>query len=165
VSIAVARAAGVTVREARIVNLASHGLTTAEIAWELDLAPGTVFAGLNSLFAGLGVPNRAALVAWGFRVGLLTPHQLSEDLAAGPVRRDLARLLPLIAEGLTDESIGRRIGCTAFAVGARVRGLRGFLGARNREHTVRPAVEAGFLRVSADGSRLVLADHVSGGMS
>ena len=53
-----------TTREAEIVELVAAGLTNAAIAERLWISPGTVKKHLDNIYAKLGVPNRAAAVAW-----------------------------------------------------------------------------------------------------
>jgi DNA-binding NarL/FixJ family response regulator len=159
-----------TTRDIRVIELVSLGLPTAEIARVLDaMAASTLAAHMRRLLWALDASNRAALVAAGFRFGLLSPRPWPPGVPPPPLKPLQAGLLPLIAEGLTDECIADRLPSSvpvyAPAVRSRMAVLRQALGASSRSHVVRLAVEAGLLVVSADGSRLVLADHVSGGMS
>ena len=48
--------------ECQVVNLVAEGLTTTDIAERLGISPHTVRSHLRSVFAKLGLPNRAALV-------------------------------------------------------------------------------------------------------
>ncbi|MGX2997574.1 response regulator [Streptomyces sp. JNUCC 64] len=55
-----------TAREAEIVALVADGLTNAEIATALFIAPGTVKTHVANAQAKLGVRNRVGLAAWHF---------------------------------------------------------------------------------------------------
>jgi DNA-binding CsgD family transcriptional regulator len=147
------------------MDLASHGWATVQIARGLGVSPRTVTGCLSGLFAALGVPNRAAMVAAGFRLGLLSPEPWRGRPRLDPSIQWLAPLLPLIALGRTDVEIAERFGCGAPTLRSRLFRLRELLGARDRGHAVRRGVEAGLLVVSPDGARLVLAGSTVGGAS
>ncbi|MEA2420467.1 MAG: hypothetical protein QOE60_2673 [Thermoleophilaceae bacterium] len=61
----------VTPRELEVLNLASHGLTSAEIARALVVAPATVKTHLENVYPKLGVSDRVAAVAAALRHGLI----------------------------------------------------------------------------------------------
>lgn len=154
-----------TPRESRVLDLASHGWATVQIARDLGVSPRTVTDCLTGLFAKAAVPNRAGLVGAGFRLGLLAPVPWRGRPPLDPSVRWLAPLLPLIAAGFADVELAEHFGCGASAVRSRVYRLHRLLAALGRAHAVRLGVEAALLVVSPDGARLVLAGPASGGVS
>src|SRR5581483_463995 len=60
----------VTSRQIEVLDLASHGLTSAEIAEQLDVSVTTISAHFEHIFTRLGVSDRAAAVAAALRHGL-----------------------------------------------------------------------------------------------
>lgn len=150
--------------EIEILNLASHGLADPQIARRLGLPQRTVRERLTRLYSRLGVRNRAAAVAAGFRCGLLTPGPVASG-AVPSLEPRLALLLPLVAAGLTNDEIAVSRSLTPAVARNRMLELRRALGAASREHAVRLGVESGSLVASADRSRLVLAAPPAGGAS
>ncbi|MEA2364020.1 MAG: two-component system, NarL family, nitrate/nitrite response regulator NarL [Thermoleophilaceae bacterium] len=61
----------VTPREVEVLNLASHGLTSAEIAEALAVTPATIKTHLENIYPKLGVSDKAAAVAAALRHGLI----------------------------------------------------------------------------------------------
>ena len=61
----------VTPREADVLMLASHGLTSAETAEQLVVSVGTVRTHLENVYEKLGVADKAAAVATALRHGLI----------------------------------------------------------------------------------------------
>lgn len=61
-----------TPREVAVLHLMADGLTTAAIAKELGIQPGTVRAHVEHMRGRLGCRTRAAIVAQGFRLKYLT---------------------------------------------------------------------------------------------
>ncbi len=61
-----------TKRERDVLALTARGFSAREIGTELVLSPTTVRSHLQSLYAKLGVTDRAAAVAEGMRRGLVT---------------------------------------------------------------------------------------------
>jgi len=61
----------VTPRELEVVELASHGLTSAQIAEQLALSIGTVKTHLQNVYPKLGANDKAAAVATALRHGLI----------------------------------------------------------------------------------------------
>ena len=53
-----------TPREAQIALLVSEGLPNKLVAWQLNMADGTVKVYLHNIYEKLGIPNRTALCAW-----------------------------------------------------------------------------------------------------
>jgi DNA-binding CsgD family transcriptional regulator len=64
-------APSVTPRETEVLQLASHGLTAAEIAAQLVVSVGTVKTHLQNIYPKLGVSDKAAAVATALRHGLI----------------------------------------------------------------------------------------------
>lgn len=60
-----------TPREIELLKLAAHGLNGPQIAAELVISPTTVKTHFANIHGKLGVPNRAAAVARGIRLGLV----------------------------------------------------------------------------------------------
>jgi DNA-binding NarL/FixJ family response regulator len=61
-----------TAREREVLDLLAHGLKNADIAGELHISEHTVKFHISSLYAKLGVNNRAEAVSRGARHGLIT---------------------------------------------------------------------------------------------
>lgn len=61
----------ITPREADVLTLASHGLTSAETAEQLVVSVGTVRTHLENVYEKLGVADKAAAVATALRHGLI----------------------------------------------------------------------------------------------
>ena len=61
-----------TAREREVLDLLAHGLRNAEIAGELHISEHTVKFHISSLYAKLGVTNRAEAVSRGARQGLIS---------------------------------------------------------------------------------------------
>ena len=53
-----------TAREWEVASLVADGLTNAEVAGRLDIAPKTVSAHVEHILAKLGVGRRAEVAAW-----------------------------------------------------------------------------------------------------
>lgn len=64
-------APSITPREADVLVLASHGLTSGEIAEALVVSVGTVRTHLENIYSKLGVSDKAAAVATAIRHGLI----------------------------------------------------------------------------------------------
>jgi DNA-binding CsgD family transcriptional regulator len=64
-------APSITPRETEVLQLASHGLTAAEIAAELVVSVGTVKTHLQNIYPKLGVSEKASAVATALRHGLI----------------------------------------------------------------------------------------------
>ena len=78
-----------TVREFEVARLIAEGMTNAEIAAELSVAPKTVSAHVEHILAKLGVARRTEVAAWaaGIRAGGAAAARLDR-------RHALRRLLP-----------------------------------------------------------------------
>jgi DNA-binding NarL/FixJ family response regulator len=61
----------ITVRETEVLQLASHGLNSAEIADQLGVSPTTIKTHFEHIYAKLGSHDRAAAVAAALRHGLI----------------------------------------------------------------------------------------------
>ena len=67
--------ATMTKRERSVVLLVAEGLTNAEIAERLFLSEGTVRKYVHVTYEKLGLRTRAQVVAWAWRLGLMTPDE------------------------------------------------------------------------------------------
>jgi len=65
-------ARGLSEPEVRVLQLAAEGRTGAQIAEELHVAPSAVQGILDSIYAKLGVADRASAVAYAVQAGLVT---------------------------------------------------------------------------------------------
>jgi DNA-binding CsgD family transcriptional regulator len=68
---ALAETLSLTARETEVLQLASHGLSSAHIAEHLVVSTGTVRTHFENIYPKLGVSDRAAAVAAGLRHGLI----------------------------------------------------------------------------------------------
>lgn len=137
-------------RERRALHAITDGLSDAQLAEVLHVSRRTARAALDRLAAVLGTRERPGLVAAGYRCGLLAGPEVPPD-GRGIVSRAEFEVLALTARGLTDEGIAARLGIDAGAVKSRQRRLRSALGARNRTHLVRRAVDLGVLTLVRKG--------------
>jgi DNA-binding CsgD family transcriptional regulator len=71
--VATARVRVLTDRELEILELIAKGMSNAEAALALGLAPGTVRTHLEHIYAKLEVSNRTEAVTQGIRRGLIEP--------------------------------------------------------------------------------------------
>jgi len=65
--------AALTAREHEILHLVAEGLSTGEVARALTIGVTTVRTHLHRLRAKLGVKDRAGLVSYAFRAGVVVP--------------------------------------------------------------------------------------------
>lgn len=135
--------------ELRVLESASFGETSGQIAARLYVARNTVDSHLKHAFRKLGVHDRASAVAEGFRLGLLTPRPLRPGVVVPELPAHLAEVLPLLAEGCTKAQMAGRLGLKPGGVDHRLRRLYGFLGVRSRDHAVWIAIEVGYLALDA----------------
>ncbi|MET8863696.1 response regulator transcription factor [Nonomuraea sp. NPDC049421] len=70
-----AELAGLTVREQEILVLIARGRSNTEIAAELSVSPSTVKNHVTSLFAKIGVRDRAQAVIAAYEAGLVRPGE------------------------------------------------------------------------------------------
>lgn len=142
-----------TKREREVLQHLSYGKTTDEIAVAMDLTGDTIRTHLGRMYAKANSANRAAMVAIGFRGGLLVPRPYpAESRRLVQLDERLRELLPLIAAGYTDQQIGRLMVLTPGGVKDRMKRLRRELGAPSRVYLVRLAVEAGLLHLGPIGA-------------
>jgi DNA-binding CsgD family transcriptional regulator len=71
-----------TVREFEVARLIAEGMTNAEIAEALDIAPKTASSHVEHILAKLGVTRRAEIAAWTATV-TRTPTTTAERATAG----------------------------------------------------------------------------------
>lgn len=142
-----------TPRETQALDAAADGLTNAGIAERLGVSPNAAKALLATAAEKLGTGDRAAMVARCYLTGIFTAPA-GVRAASGVLSRELFDVLLLIARGATDERIAIECGLTPDVAKSRVVSLRGVLGAANRAHAVRRAIEVGALTlVPKSGAR------------
>ncbi|MBI3746277.1 MAG: AAA family ATPase [Chloroflexi bacterium] len=76
-----------TAREFEVARLISAGMTNAEIADELDIAPKTASAHVEHILAKLGVMRRAEIAAWASRIVAAAPGPVPPGAAVAAGRR------------------------------------------------------------------------------
>lgn len=135
--------------ELRVLDAASHGETSGQIAARLYVVRNTVDSHLKHAFRKLGVHDRASAVAEGFRLGLPAPRPLRPGVVVPELPAHLAEVVPLLVEGCTKAEMAVRLGLKPGGADHRLRRLYRFLGVGSREHAVRIAVEAGYLSLPA----------------
>jgi DNA-binding NarL/FixJ family response regulator len=79
ISPALGRQAGLTRREVEVLRLLVQGLTNAEIAVRLHLAPKTVGNHVQNIYGRLGVRSRAAATIAALQAGLFSLHDETLD--------------------------------------------------------------------------------------
>jgi DNA-binding NarL/FixJ family response regulator len=78
-----------TPREREVMALVASGLTNTEIAERLVVTPATAKTHVSRARRKLGARDRAQLVVYAYRTGLVSaPCAASDDVAAGPGRRE-----------------------------------------------------------------------------
>lgn len=136
-----------------VLDLTADGLTNPEIGARISRSATVVREHLERLGTVLGARERAAIVAQGYRKGLLYPPLPTPD-GRGVLTRELFDLLLLVACGLSNPQIAERTGLSVDQVKSRLVKIARLLDARGREHAVRRAVERGVLRLVPRGSGL-----------
>lgn len=63
--------AGLSERHVEVLELIAEGLSNAQIGKKLGLASSTVKSHVATMAQKTGIGDRAGLVSWGYRVGLL----------------------------------------------------------------------------------------------
>jgi DNA-binding NarL/FixJ family response regulator len=70
------------VREFEVARLIAEGLTNAQIAVELTIAPKTVSAHVEHILAKLGVARRTEVAAWAASIRAAEPSQRATTVAS-----------------------------------------------------------------------------------
>ncbi|HZP54976.1 LuxR C-terminal-related transcriptional regulator [Actinocrinis sp.] len=130
--------------ERQVLDLLADGLSDPAIAVRLEVATSSVKDALGRLSGRLNTRERAAMVAAGYKQGVLAPPASVPDGAGKVTRREFECLL-LIAQGLNAVGIADRWGLPVGDVRRMTAELRQRLGACSRTHLVRRAVELGVL--------------------
>lgn len=129
-----------TDREVDILRRQAAGEKQSEIAPVVFLTVSGVNSLSRRIMQRLGARNLPHAIHIAHELGLLSP-QTSADFPA-----PLVEVLDLVAEGYTNEQIGRRLGRATGKVSSQVQAARRRLGARDRAHAAVLAVEAGLIR-------------------
>lgn len=70
----------ITTREREVLELASYGLNSKQIAQKVFISPYTVNDHLKNLRAKMDASNVAQLIRKGFEKGLLTPNNIITNI-------------------------------------------------------------------------------------
>lgn len=122
---------GLSFREQEILALVAQGLTNGEIAVELGIGASMFKTHHASIASKLGVRERTEMVRDVYHLGgqiplhVVTAYRLSER------QEQIGRM---IAEGRTNEQIGRTLYLTVDTVKTHIRGLLRKLGVGDRTH-------------------------------
>lgn len=124
-----------TRREAEVVALVVEGLTNAAIARRLKVSPRTIQSHLRSVMERLEVHSRTELAIAALSCDLVP--RTREDLADRAIRTQALsprerKLAALVAEGLSDREIARRLVVSLHTVKAQLASARKKVGAKNR---------------------------------
>jgi len=130
--------------ERQVLDLLADGLSDSAIGDRLGVSTNAVKDALTRLSGHLGTRERAAMVAAGYKQGVLAAPAAVPPAAGKVTRREFECLL-LIAQGLSAVDIADRWGLPVGDVRVLTAGLRRSLGACSRTHLVRRAVQEGVL--------------------
>lgn len=131
--------------QVRAIDLIADGLSTHETARRLGCSVHTLSSRLNAAAKITGARRGAGLVIWCYRSGVFTRAAYN-----GPrIRVPWGRLdvLNEAVEGLTNAEIGKRLGLTENTVKTHLHRILQDVGAVNRAHLVRRAVDLGVLKI------------------
>lgn len=148
--------AAFTKREIEVLECQSLGKKNREIARALHVTTYTVMSHLCRMYTKADAANGAALVAAGFRRGVLRPRELPTGRAQVLIEASILQMLPLVAAGYSNAQIATRLYISLDTVKYRMRRLRRDLGAHSRAHLVRAAVEHGLLALGPSGAGLAV---------
>lgn len=146
-------------RETAVLNLVYQGLTPTEIAERLGTSPGSVKSHQSRAAAKLGTAGAIPTVLEAKRRGFIDD---GDAPAIGTVRlsEDQRELLGFMAQGLSDESIARRLGVSPATVQRRRDGIGAAVGTKGSVPTFMATLRLGILDdtgATAEGYDEVLA--------
>lgn len=139
-----------TVLEREVLDQVADGLTDQEIGLRLGIGRSRAKDTVARLGMSLGAPGRPAIVAQAYRRRLLPGPDPVPD-GRGVLTQEQFALLVLVANGLSNAEIAAALGITQEVAKKHVISLRGVLGAANRAHAVRRAIEVGALTLVPKG--------------
>ncbi|MFG3349913.1 response regulator transcription factor [Streptomyces sp. NPDC048018] len=135
-----APAVKLTCRELGVLRLLSRGLSNRLIARRLDISEKTVKNHLSGIYPKIGATDRTQAALYAQRVGLTeavpcapVPAHLPEAPAAGPALTARERgVLRLLARGLSNRLIARRLDISEKTVKNHLSGIYPKIGAADR---------------------------------
>ena len=132
------KAMSLTRRELHLIFGVARGRSNAEIGQDLGLEENTVKTHVRRIFLKNRNGDRAELVTWCYRYGLLYRLKVDPLPTPGPVylsNREREVIRGIIA-GLTNKQIGDRIFLSEHTIKSHLKNLVKKIGARNRAHVV-----------------------------
>lgn len=150
-------------QEAVLLRLVADGLTNREIGNRLRLSEKTIVRAMRSLLARWGTSDRTSLVVRACKAGVLVVGRRrceAEELTVGEYQRDRVAftelltphqmlILPLLAAGLTNTAIARRLRIDPETVKSQVQRAAKRAGARGRTNLVFLACKHGLISLEA----------------
>lgn len=140
--------APLTAIEQRVVELVADGWENAEIGEALWLSPATVKNHVERVAAKFEARDRAGIVVAAYRARCLQPRPLPPGVAPPRPAGRPRQVLRLVRRGLSTQEIAARLELSVPTVKSHLRTVLGVLGASNRAHAIRLAVDAGLLQIT-----------------
>jgi DNA-binding NarL/FixJ family response regulator len=129
------RISGFSPRQREVVEHLREGLTNRQIARELGIAESTVKSHVSAAFLRLGVDSRARAAAMlNGRIDARSPATIEIDAMQLGMKLTArqAEILHLVADGLTNRQIGRRLLVSEGTIKAQLTAIFWRLGVANR---------------------------------